>query len=315
MELDLARFWEVKEIPRVKSMSKEKHQCVDYYDTTTYVAEDGCITVRLPFKSEARPSNNFQTAKQRLFALERKLKDHDDVKQQYRDFIKEFVDMGHIEQAPQTSSLCYYLPHHCVFKDSTTTKLRVVFDACSKSPKGNSLNDCPLLGSRLQDNVFDILIRFCLHQFALSADVAKMYRQVALDESDRDFYRILWRDYVTDEIRELRMTRVTYGVASSSYHSTRGLQESGKTHGPNSNTVDVILNDFWVDDLLSGADTLEEACVFQDNLIETLNMNCLPLRKWSSNEPQLVTRLPKDLQEAGKAYEITTKPIKSKHLD
>ena len=59
--------------------------------------------------------------------------DHGDMKQQYRDFIKEFVDMGHLEKAPHTSGLCYYLPHHCVFKDSTTTKLRVVFDASRKS--------------------------------------------------------------------------------------------------------------------------------------------------------------------------------------
>ena len=192
-----------------------------------------------------------------------------------------------------------------------------MFDASSKSPNGNSLNDCLLLGPRLQDDVFDILIRFRLHQYALSADVAKMYRQVALDESDCNFHRILWRDYVTDEVRELRMIRVTYGVASSSYHSTRALQESGKTNGPNPNTVNVILNDFWVDDLLSGADTLEEACVLQDNLIETLNKNCLPLRKWSSNEPQLVTRLRKDLQEAGKVKPMksTTNSIKSKHLD
>ena len=159
--------------------------------------------------------------------------------------------------------------------------------------------------------MFDILIRFRLHQYA---DVAKMYRQVALDESDRNFHRILWRDYVTDEIRELCMTRVTYGVASSSYHSTRALQESGKTNGPNPNIVNVILNDFWVDDLLSGADTLEEACVLQYNLIETLNKNCLPLRKWSSNEPQLVTRLSKDLQEAGKAYEINDKTHQIKTL-
>ena len=141
-----------------------------------------------------------------------------------------------------------------------------------------------------------------------------MYRQVGLDKSDPDFHRILWRDYVTDQIRELRMTRVTYGVASSSYHSTRALQESGKTNGPNPNTVNVILNDFWVDELLSGADTLEEACVLQDNLIETLNKNCLPLRKWSSNEPQLVTRHSKDLQEAGKAYEINDKTHQIKTL-
>ena len=313
VELDLARFWEVEEIPRVKPMSKENRQCVEHYDTTTYVAGDGRITVCLPFKSQARPSNNFQTAKQKMFALERKLKDHGDVKQQYRDFIKEFVDMVHLEEAPQTSGLCYYLPHHCVFNDSTC-RVRCSTRGSSKSPNGYSPNDCLLLGPRLQDDVFDILIRFCLHQYALSADVAKMYRQVALDESDRNFLRILWRDYVTDEIRELRMTRVTYGVASSSYHSTRALQESGKTNGPNPNTVNVILNDFWVDDLLSGADTLEEACVLQDDLIETLNKNCLPLRKWSSNEPQLVTRLPKDLQEAGKAYEIHDKTHQIKTL-
>ena len=167
-----------------------------------------------------------------------------------------------------------------------------------------------------QDDVFNILIRFRLHQFALSADVAKMYRQVPLDESDRDFHRIQWRDYITDEIRELGMTRVTYGVASSSYHSTRALQESGEANGANPNTVNVILNDFWVDDLLSGADTLEEACVLQDELIETLNKNCLPLRKWSSNEPQLVTGFPKDLQEAasGQAYEINDKTHQIKTL-
>ena len=151
VELDLARFWEVEEIPRVKPSKdvQRNRQCVEHNDTTAYVADDGRITVRLPFKSEARPSNNFQTAKQRLFALERKLKYHDGVKQQYRDFSKEFVEMGHLEQAPQTHGLCYYFPYHSVFKDSTTTKLRVVFDASSKSPNRNSLNDCLLLGPRL----------------------------------------------------------------------------------------------------------------------------------------------------------------------
>ena len=157
--------------------------------------------------------------------------------------------MGHLEQAPQTQDLCYYLPppHHCVFKDSTTSKLRVLFDASSKSPNGNSLNGCLLLGPRLHDDVFDILIRFRVHQYALSADVAKMYRQVALDKSDCDFHRILWRDYMTDEIRELRMTRVTYGVASSSYHSFRALQEIGKRNGPVLATV--IIQSCWKLDL------------------------------------------------------------------
>ena len=54
--------------------------------------------------------------------------------------------------------------------------------------------------------------------------------------------------------------------------------------------------------------------MLQGDLIETLNKFCLPLRKWSSNETQLVTRLPKDLQEAGKAYEINDKTHQIKTL-
>ena len=78
--------------------------------------------------------------------------------------------------------------------------------------------------------------------------------------------------------------------------------------------MNVILIEFWVDDLLSGADTQENAFVLQDNLIETLNKNCLPIRKWSSNEHQLVTRLPKDLQEACNGYEINDKTHQIKTL-
>ena len=54
--------------------------------------------------------------------------------------------------------------------------------------------------------------------------------------------------------------------------------------------------------------------MLQDNLIETLNKNCLPLLKWSSNESQLVTRLPKNFQEAGEAYEINDKTHQIKTL-
>ena len=158
MEQDLARVWEVEEIPRVKPISKENRQCVEHYDTTTYVADDGCITVhvlsnlrhvlRTTFKQPSRDCSPWNENSRIMF-----------MSSKYRDFIKEFLDMSHLEQAPQTSGLCYYLPHHRVLKDITTTKLRVVFDASGKSQNGNSLNDCLLLGPRLQDVVFDDLIR------------------------------------------------------------------------------------------------------------------------------------------------------------
>ena len=45
------------------------------------------------------------------------------------------------------------MPHHCVLKDaSTTTKLRVVFDASAKTTTGLSLNDCLMVGPKLQEH-------------------------------------------------------------------------------------------------------------------------------------------------------------------
>ena len=111
------------------------------------------------------------------------------------------------------------MPHHCVIKDaSTTTKLRLVFDASAKTTTGRPLNDCLMVGLKLQDDLFSILIRFRFFKFALSTDVAKMYRQVGLDPRDRDFMRLFWRFSEDDPVQTFRLTRVIHWVASSSYH-------------------------------------------------------------------------------------------------
>ena len=110
------------------------------------------------------------------------------------------------------SSESFYMPYHVVTKaDSTTTKLRVVFHASAKTTLNSSLNS-----NRI-------------HKFVLSADISKMYRQVALHKPDRDFHRILWSEKDTEPIQHLRMTRVTYGVTFSSFHSMRSLLELAKT--------------------------------------------------------------------------------------
>jgi hypothetical protein len=65
-------------------------------------------------------------------------------KDQYHEFMKEYEELGHTEpvtsQAPGTT--CYFLPHHPVFKaTSTTTKTRVVFYGSAKTSNGLALND------------------------------------------------------------------------------------------------------------------------------------------------------------------------------
>ena len=72
-------------------------------------------------------------------------------------------------------------------EDSSTTKLRVVFDASSKTTTGVSLNECLIVGPKVQEDLFDILLRFRFFKVAISPDIAKMYRQVELRKKDKDY--------------------------------------------------------------------------------------------------------------------------------
>ena len=109
-----------------------------------------------------------------------------------------------------SNSDSYYLPHHYVFKeDSSTTKLRVVFDASAKTSSGVSLNKRLMIGPKLQSDLFHFVLRLRLHAVAFSADIANMYRQVALYKPDRDYHRLLWREETNEPVQHLRMTRFT----------------------------------------------------------------------------------------------------------
>jgi len=44
-----------------------------------------------------------------------------------------------------------------------------------------------MIGPKVQDDLLDIVQRFRLHRIVMSADVAKMYRQVWVHPDDREF--------------------------------------------------------------------------------------------------------------------------------
>ena len=49
-----------------------------------------------------------------------------------------------------------------------------------------------------------------------------MYRQVELDKEDKDYHRLFWKDPNSEAIETFRMTRVTYGIASSLIGRSQG---------------------------------------------------------------------------------------------
>jgi len=106
--------------------------------------------------------------------------------------MKEYETMNHMRVLPSTqpSKLSVepvYLPHHAVFRESSqTTKLRVVFNASSKTSNGMSLNDFMYKGPALQADLITIMINWRSYKFVFTADLARMYRNILLDENHVD---------------------------------------------------------------------------------------------------------------------------------
>jgi len=148
-----------------------------------------------------------------------------------------------------SNSQTYYLPHHAVTKeDSITTKLRVVFDGSAQTSSGLSLNYVMLRGPIVQSSLFSILLQFRLHKIAVTADVEKMYRQLQ---------RIWYRPSPSELLREYNLRTITYGTKSATYLATRCLVEVASL-GPSETAQRAIKDDFFVNDLLTGAETSDE---------------------------------------------------------
>jgi hypothetical protein len=91
-----------------------------------------------------------------------------------------------------------------------------------------------------------------------------VYRQIVIHPQDRELQRILWRYSSEKPIQEYRLTTVKYGTSSAPFLTTHCLEElSGDNKEQHPRAAQVLSNDFYVDDLLSGALTIEDAINLQ----------------------------------------------------
>lgn len=188
---EISKFWEIEEFKEERFLSEEESQVETFYNETTRKDSiSGKYIVRLPFNDKiSMLGDSYHTAKRRYETLERKLAQNADMKAEYDKFMREYIDLGHMSETLESAKhKGYFMPHHAVVKESSeTTKLRVVFDASAKTSSGISLNNCLKVGPTLQQDIFSIIVRFRTHQYALTTDIEKMYRQILVDEWDTPY--------------------------------------------------------------------------------------------------------------------------------
>ena len=162
----LLKFWEIENVPIKKHLIAEEAACEKLFIDATIRKPIDRFVVQLPFRSSGiKLGLSYRaSAKKRFFSLERKLTANTELKNRYIKFIQESIDVGRLEQVPKEplgNPNCHYLPQHCLDKpDSARTKLRVVFDGSARLTSSRSPNDCLLVGSKLQNDLSYVLVRF-----------------------------------------------------------------------------------------------------------------------------------------------------------
>ena len=289
----MQRFWTVEEGATCHDKTANG-ECEQYFRDTTTRDASGRFVVRIPFKPEVRTlGDSRKMAEKRLYSIERKLSRNVGLRREYVAFMQEYQDLGHMTRiaGSRETTSGYYLPHHAVFKQTSTTKLRVVFDGSAQTTAGLSVNEVQKIGPTVQDTLLAIALRFRRHRYVLSADVEKMYRQILIAPDERCYQRILWRPDDSFPIQTYELNTVTYGTASAPFLATKVLTQLGEDNAVTFPAASrAIMKDFYVDDLLTGANTIDEVRILWQQISQILSTAGFTLRKWASNDPRTLDK-------------------------
>ncbi|XP_022816832.1 uncharacterized protein LOC111349813 [Spodoptera litura] len=298
----LKKFWELEKEPNhIKKhlLTEEESRCEEIFKATTTREKDGRYVVNLPFKSED-PSCQYGDTKKaaikRFYTLESKFAKETQLKEKYADVMKEYLQLGHMREltkSEEQNEHAVYLPHHAVVRnDKDTTKVRVVFDASCKGNNGLSLNDDLMIGPRLQPDLRHLFIGWRTHRICLVSDIVKMYRMIRVADHHTDFQRIVWRDNKHSTLKHYKLLTVTFGTSSAPFLAVRSMQQVAYDEGIKYPfAAERVLKDYYMDDLMTGCDTIEEGMQIYDQMNELLAKAGFTLQKWSSNSSELLEKM------------------------
>lgn len=280
------RFWEQEELPPSPTpLTGEEQECEELFARTHTRTSEGRYVVRIPVRPTLPDLTETRVAAIRsLLRSERKFQRDEQFCNLYRQFMSTYEELTHMTRIPtvaNTAKRVCYLPHHGVLKESSTsTRLRVVFNGSWTIPSGTSLNEHLLVGQNLLPALSDILLRWRWHRIVVAADIEKMYRQILVHEDDRDLQRIVWRNDNNVEIAEFKLNTVTYGLACAPFLALRSLQQLARDEAGRFPVGSmVLLNDVYVDDVLTGAETIGEAQELQNQVSQLCMAGGFPLKK------------------------------------
>ncbi|XP_063993410.1 uncharacterized protein LOC135171050 [Diachasmimorpha longicaudata] len=149
-----------------------------------------------------------------------------------------------------------------------------------------------MIGPTIQDDIFSLITRFRFHKYVLTGDIEKMYRQFIVRPEDRQYQKILWYDK-DNRITTYELNTVTFGLSAAPFLASRCLKQIALDYAEEYPlAARVLAKDMYVDDLLTGFSTQQEALAAQTQIIQCLLQAGPNIRQWASNEMSLLQHLP-----------------------
>lgn len=287
LERCIHKLWQLDQVPTVSKHSKDEQLVEQIFIDSYHRDSEGRFTVSIPLKPDTKQIGSSKAiAYRRFMQLEKKFDRDPEYKEKYVQFMREYQSLNHMQLVTREANeneIVYHIPHHGVQQ-----KFRVVFDGSCVTDKGISLNEVQIVGSKLQLDLAEIVMRFRRHRVAINADIHKMFRQVKIVQNQWNLQRIFWREDKSHRLKEYWLTVVTYGLSSSPYNAVRAVIQCARDMSnsfPAAATV--IEKDFYMDDCLSGANSVDEAIKLANELNKVLLSGGFELRKWHSNSSEL----------------------------
>ncbi|GFW75351.1 DUF1758 domain-containing protein [Trichonephila clavipes] len=301
----LSELWKL-EVPKTNAKIQIPDACEESFSKSVKRNNEGRYIVNLPFKENNTLGESKEKAVQLLYALENKFHRNKQFKDNFLNFMNEYLALGHMREISQErddeAPNCY-IPYHMVINEkSTTTKCRVVFNVLRlKQKNGKSLIDVLITGPKLQTEIFIHLIKFRSYRVAFAADIEEIYRQILISDKDCKYQRIVWRPTPSDPLKSFELLTITSCAPFLASRTLRQLYLDEEQNFPLA--AKIARENIYIDDLLSGADTEVEAKSIIIEIQNLMKSGGFILRKWSSSHPKAFEDLDTSL--------LASKPIHS----
>ena len=215
----------------------------------------------------------------------------------------------------------HVLESHPVFTHDLTKqshKLRLVLNCASVGgPQSKSINDFIYPGPCLLKEIPHIIIRFRMFPIAYSCDIQKCFLNIRVKEDQRRFLHYVWQFPPKEgdpnkkgTVKLMRFKSTAFGVISSPFVSNFVIRkhcELFERQFPEASAA--VKQGCYVDDIVGGAKTEEEAKELCKNIHELMALGSFSLHKYVSNSEIALEQIPQECKADSSDTEVSEHKI------